>query len=102
MGLNKSILTFNSVSDDCVLAAIVRRCKIKVSDGRRTKCQRRQKKCNDQRALVARYKIKGAQSLGMKYYLVTGGFSSLVEPHEKMPDLCISMYVPLVSLGFVK
>ena len=46
--------------------------------GRRTKCQKKQKKSNDQRAPVTRYYL--SQSLDMKYYLVTGGLSSVTKP----------------------
>ena len=50
--------------------------KLKIVAGPRSKCQ---KKSNDQRAPVTRcYRIKEPRSLDMRYYLVTGGLSSLV------------------------
>ena len=50
--------------------------------GHRVKCQKKkQKKLNVERALVTGYYlIKDPQSLGMKYYLVTGGLSSVYKP----------------------
>ena len=47
------------------------------------RCQRKQKKSIDQRALQIGYEgIKSLRSLAMKNYLVTGGLLSLVESYN--------------------
>ena len=64
-----------------MLAAFARSSKIKESGESSLEVSKRQKKSNDQRAMVTRYYgIRESQSLHMKNYLVTGGHSPLVGP----------------------
>ena len=58
---------------------------LKLVSGCRAKCEKKQKKLNDQRAPVTRYfQIKELRSLDMKYYPVPGGLLPLVEPYDNM------------------
>ena len=51
--------------------------------GQQARCQKKQKKSNDQKSAVIRYYlVKELRSLYMKYYLVTRGLSSFAKPYN--------------------